>query len=55
MGKAEVKFDDIKMNRGRLWAACKDKNIGLYLKFGSYDKLMSFAKAIELNMLSRPL
>lgn len=49
MDKAEVRLDDIKDCRGRLWACCKDKKIGLYLKFGSYSKLACFAKALELN------
>lgn len=49
MEKAEVRLDDIKGNRARLWASIKDKNIGVYIKFGSTSKLMSFSKALELN------
>lgn len=44
--KAEVRLDDIKGNRGRLWASIKDKNIAVYIKFGSTSKLMSFSKAL---------
>jgi hypothetical protein len=46
MDKAEVRLDDIKGNRARLWASVKDKYIGAYIKFGSTSKLMSFAKAL---------
>jgi hypothetical protein len=49
MGKSDCRIDKIKDNCAQLIANRKKSILCIDIKFGSYQKLLAFTKALQLN------